>query len=128
MLVPGKDGFSEVTYTDLYKVTERVAVALAGLGLKKGDRVVILSENCPEWAFADWAGQTLGLIVVPIFAGFGAGMRQATQGRGSAPDPAGASAPGPALIRAGVWGGAVPPILCLPSPNERGSTCVKVSY
>lgn len=67
MLVPGKEGYSSVSYTDLYKTVERFAAALKELGLAKGDRLVILSENCPEWAFTDWACQTMGVVVVPIY-------------------------------------------------------------
>ncbi len=67
MLVPGKETFTPVSYAELYKVTERFAAALKELGVKKGDRLVILSENCPEWAFTDWACQTMGVIVVPIY-------------------------------------------------------------
>ncbi len=67
MLVPVKDGYSGISYDEFYKVVERYAAALSELGLLKGDRLVILSDNCPEWSFADWAGQTLGVIVVPIY-------------------------------------------------------------
>lgn len=67
MLMPERNGFTALSYAELYKVVERYAAALHDLGIQKGDRFVILSDNCPEWAFADWAGQTLGAIVVPIY-------------------------------------------------------------
>lgn len=41
--------------------------ALHELGIRKGDRVAILSENCPEWAITDWATLCLGAITVPIY-------------------------------------------------------------
>ena len=67
MLAPGPNGFTALTYADLQDTVHQYAGAIDSLGLKKGDRLVILSENCPEWAFADWACQTLGIVVVPIY-------------------------------------------------------------
>ncbi len=67
MLVPGKDGFREVSYRELEETVHSYAGAIDTFKLRKGDRLVILSENCPEWAFADWACQTLGIVVVPIY-------------------------------------------------------------
>ena len=67
MLAPKKEGFEEITYRDLYARVQRFATIIRNLGLAKGDRLVILSENCVEWALTDWACQTLGIIVVPIY-------------------------------------------------------------
>jgi len=67
MLAPGKDGFRQISYGELYETVHAYAGMIDSLRLKKGDRIVILSENCPEWAFADWACQTLGIVVVPIY-------------------------------------------------------------
>jgi long-chain acyl-CoA synthetase len=44
-----------------------VANALSEWGIRKGDRVAILSENRPEWATADFACLGLGIIDVPIY-------------------------------------------------------------
>lgn len=44
-----------------------LAQALQKLGLRKGDRVGLLSENRPEWHIADLACLGLGLINVPLY-------------------------------------------------------------
>ena len=44
----------------------RLANALLGLGLKKGDRVAVLAYNRVEWAEIYAATAKAGLIVVPI--------------------------------------------------------------
>jgi long-chain acyl-CoA synthetase len=67
MLAPGKDGFKPISYTELGETVYGYAGAIDSFGPKQGDRLVILGENCPEWAFTDWACQTLGIIVVPIY-------------------------------------------------------------
>jgi long-chain acyl-CoA synthetase len=44
-----------------------VAAALTSWGIRKGDRVAILSENRWEWAVADFACLALGVVDVPIY-------------------------------------------------------------
>jgi fatty-acyl-CoA synthase len=44
----------------------RLANALLGLGLSKGDRVGVLAYNCVEWAEIYVAAAKAGLVVVPI--------------------------------------------------------------
>jgi long-chain acyl-CoA synthetase len=51
-------------------VAERVravALGLASLGVRAGDRVALLSENRPEWSIADLAILSLGAVNVPIY-------------------------------------------------------------
>lgn len=42
----------------------------AGRGLHPGDRVVVLSENRPEWHVVDFALHVSGLISVPLYTAF----------------------------------------------------------
>ena len=44
-----------------------VALGLASLGIKRGDRVALLSENRAEWSITDLAILSLGAINVPIY-------------------------------------------------------------
>ena len=44
-----------------------VAEGLLGLGLEPGDRVMLVSENRPEWCIADLAIMAAGLVTVPTY-------------------------------------------------------------
>ena len=46
---------------------KNVALGLAALGVRPGDRIALLSENRPEWSIADMAILSLGAINVPIY-------------------------------------------------------------
>ncbi len=45
----------------------RIALGLAELGIRAGDRVAILSENRPEWSITDLAILALRAVNVPIY-------------------------------------------------------------
>lgn len=45
----------------------RIAVGLAELGVKAGDRIAIISENRPEWSLTDLAILSLRAVTVPIY-------------------------------------------------------------
>jgi len=45
----------------------RMAQSLRGLGLDAGDRVLIVSENRPEWCLADLAIMAAGCVTVPTY-------------------------------------------------------------
>ena len=55
----------EITYSELLTLSERFAAALAGLGIKKGDRVAIHLPNCPQFAVAYYAALMNGAIFTP---------------------------------------------------------------
>ncbi len=45
----------------------QTARALRAWGIRKGDRIAILSENRPEWPIADMASLLLGAVTVPLY-------------------------------------------------------------
>jgi len=49
------------------KIVRETAMALHSLGIRKGDHVGIISENNPEWTFADLGILSLGAVTVPIY-------------------------------------------------------------
>lgn len=57
-----------VTYSQLAERVANLALGLAELGVQKGDRVALLSENRPEWALVDLAALSLGAVNVPLYA------------------------------------------------------------
>ncbi len=61
-----------LTYGQLLHEVERVAAALRGLGMKKGDRVTLYMPTCPEAIVAMLAVVRIGAIHIAVFAGFGA--------------------------------------------------------
>ncbi|HUH65136.1 MAG TPA: AMP-binding protein [Syntrophales bacterium] len=55
----------EITYSELLSLCERFAAALAGLGVRKGDRVAIHLPNCPQFAIAYYGLLMNGAIFTP---------------------------------------------------------------
>jgi long-chain acyl-CoA synthetase len=47
--------------------SRRIASALLGLGLRRGDKVAILAKNSAEWMLADIAIAMTGMVSVPIY-------------------------------------------------------------
>jgi len=56
-----------LSYGDYLRRTVHLSVGLEDTGVSSGDRVLLLSENRPEWAIADYALLSLGAIVVPVY-------------------------------------------------------------
>jgi long-chain acyl-CoA synthetase len=55
-----------LSYRELREATDRLACALARLGLKKGDRVALYLVNSPQFIIAYFAALKCGAIVTPI--------------------------------------------------------------
>ncbi len=52
---------------DFVKMTDTISQGLIGLGVGKGDRVALISNNCTQWNMVDFAVQQIGAILVPIY-------------------------------------------------------------
>ncbi len=68
MLWQDGDAWRPITSAELYGRVRALAEVLAGWGVGKGDRVVLLSENRWEWAVTDFAVLALGAVDVPLYA------------------------------------------------------------
>ena len=68
--VPGKlaivCGATRLTFAELDAAVSRTAAAMAAEGLKKGDRLALLSHNCWQFAVLSFATARLGVILVPV--------------------------------------------------------------
>jgi long-chain acyl-CoA synthetase len=61
-------GWISVSSAELYRNVVGISGALQSWGIRKGDRVAILSENRPEWTITDLAALALGAVTVPIYS------------------------------------------------------------
>jgi long-chain acyl-CoA synthetase len=59
-----------MTYADMKQEVDKTTVLLGRMGIRKGDRVAILSSNMPNWCIAYFAIVGTGAIVVPILPDF----------------------------------------------------------
>ncbi len=72
ILWEGEGGSTRMmTFADLFAEVSRLAHGLESLGLRKGDRVALLMPMVPGVVSILYACFKLGIIVVPIFSGFG---------------------------------------------------------
>jgi len=56
------------TWAQIDREVARWQVSLSKESLVPGDRVAVMSRNCPEWVIFDQAALGLGLVVVPLYA------------------------------------------------------------
>lgn len=58
--------FASVTYGQLRECAFSFATALLAIGIGKGDRILVISDNRPEWVVADFAMACIGAVNVPV--------------------------------------------------------------
>jgi fatty-acyl-CoA synthase len=59
-------GATRWTYRELYSLSQRLAGALAGRGIQRGDRVAVLARNSHGFVALRYALMRLGAVMVPI--------------------------------------------------------------
>ena len=59
--------FDFLTWDKVKSMVDQIAKSLSSLGILEGDRVIILSENRPEWQISDLAIMSIGAITVPMY-------------------------------------------------------------
>ena len=64
------DGARNFTYGQLGEHSNRLAAALSGLGVAKGDRVAILAPNCAEFVVSFFGILKAGAVVSTINSGY----------------------------------------------------------
>jgi len=63
-----RDGaYRSISWREAAEQVGALARALKAYGLAKGDRVVLLAENSPQWAIADFAIMAAGGVSVPAY-------------------------------------------------------------
>ncbi len=58
--------WESITYKQLLTMVKDFGTSLVNMGLSRGDRVALLTHNCPEWVVSYYATVTNNGIVVPI--------------------------------------------------------------
>jgi len=59
--------YQPISHRTLATRVQHIGLGLRAIGIERGARVGILSENRPEWAIADYACLTTGLVDVPVY-------------------------------------------------------------
>jgi long-chain acyl-CoA synthetase len=64
-----KENGKWITYSSaqILEIVNTVSIGLLKLGIKKDDKIAIISPNRPEWNFIDLGLQQLGAVSVPIY-------------------------------------------------------------
>ena len=63
-----RDGaWQSISYAEAARQVAALADSLKGIGLKPGDRVMLVSENRPEWLIADLGIMAAGCVTVPTY-------------------------------------------------------------
>jgi len=63
-----KDGaWASISWREAAETAASLAAALKRIGLQRGDRVMLVSENRPEWCMADFAIMAAGCVTVPTY-------------------------------------------------------------
>ncbi len=72
---PNNDALSLVgekpfTFSEFGEKVQELQATLKALGIRKGDKIVILGNSTPNWAIAFIATMAMGAVAVPVLEGF----------------------------------------------------------
>lgn len=56
-----------VSSADFVRHADEVSLGLLGMGIRKGDKLGLMSPNCPEWNFVDFGIMQIGAVTVPLY-------------------------------------------------------------
>ncbi|HEY1728889.1 MAG TPA: acyl--CoA ligase [Candidatus Baltobacteraceae bacterium] len=65
MFLDGAKNRTNFTFGEISAISQRYARALSDLGIKKGDRVIVLLPKIPGWLFSMLALDRIGAVVIP---------------------------------------------------------------
>lgn len=60
-------GWTKISWGEAAQMVEDIALGLKKIGVRPGDRVIILSENRYEWGLIDIAIMAVGAVMVPAY-------------------------------------------------------------
>ena len=58
----------DISWNEFYRDVRYIGSALISMGLKKGECVSIIGDNCPEWALIDLGIQCVGGVAVGVYS------------------------------------------------------------
>ena len=61
-----------ITYSQMGRRIEAVIAFMEAMGIEPGDRVILYSQNMPNWGVVYFATQCMGVVVVPVLPDFNA--------------------------------------------------------
>jgi long-chain acyl-CoA synthetase len=67
LLAKHDDAWVPISWAAAAKTVAALAAGLNALGLGRGDRIVLVSENRPEWCLSDLAIMAAGCVTVPTY-------------------------------------------------------------
>ncbi len=57
--------FQAVTFQEFYDTVKKLGTCLLDMGVKRGDHIGLISDNCKEWMYTDMAVTGIGAVDVP---------------------------------------------------------------
>ena len=54
-------------WTEYFEYTTKVGLGLKSIGLTRGENIGIITDNHPEWLFAELGGQSVGAVTLNLF-------------------------------------------------------------